>query len=229
MIDTDTTRTPLNRDAIRAERRRRKLRRTLGAVVAALLIVAAGLTVGSIATTAAAFTDFGTLDADYSSRFQLGAIDANGRTVIASGDAVTGSIPASNRFVPGTTANVTMTLFNNSPTMAARLAATPTITSNRMSLLRVSATWTDADGTRTLFGDPGDPRNGVPVAEIPATTDVHLAARGEPSLAPAVPWSGPADSRGTLTVILHMLDDPAAGAYSSGATSANITVSARSS
>ncbi|WP_187264843.1 hypothetical protein [Homoserinibacter sp. GY 40078] len=212
------------RDHIRRERRSRRRRQRIAAVSSALGAVAILASAGGVLTTSAALIDSGTLRMQLHSEFSVGVIETDGHTVIRPDTRIDGSFPTA-RLIPGGTSDMTITVFNNSPKIPAALEIVPTITSDVPELLRVSARWTDADGSDVLFGDPDHPDRGIPIADL-ATTEVALDPRGSAGLADGAEWAGPAASRGTLTLTLHMLDNAASRTHRSGTTTTDLVITA---
>ncbi|MFF1572952.1 hypothetical protein ACFVWR_09400 [Leifsonia sp. NPDC058292] len=203
--------------------------RTRTVAIAVGVIAALSVVLGfSVTPTSAGFADQGRLTLQsMGADFGFGAIRADGTVVLPDENGtIEGSFTAVDHLVPGTTARLKVGVFGNSESVRTAISlALPagSVTGDTASALRFSAV-AEVDGAQTvLFGDPDDPAGGSTAAELGeqaannAGVTVLLAARELPPLGDGATWSGPAGSRATITLVVHLLDTPELSATNAGA------------
>jgi opacity protein-like surface antigen len=185
---------------------------------AAVVILASG--VFSAAATQAAYDDHARLNTTASGSFELGLLDAEGRAMLPDKDRLRFTFPDTTLFVPGSTAELGVNLFNNSRASGALLGASVETDAagagTNPAQLRFSAAAIIGERKTTLFGDPAHPEAGVPAASIPDSA-VRLNPRQADPLRPGQPWAGTDDSRTKLVLYVHFPDTPGKGKQDSAA------------
>jgi hypothetical protein len=199
----------------RLDRRPRRGSRRRPALVVGLVLLAAALVTGMLVATgltSAAFTDTARLSTGVGSTdvFDVVLVDADGIAHQApAGAALSVPLPDGDLLVPGRTVETTLTVAANHPAIAAgtvltldaeRVPGTPDITP----FVRFSVLGEDRPGVSDVTG-------GTPV-------DLgRLAARGGAPIADGTPWeAGAAGSSRTVTIAVHLLDDPATETLNGG-------------
>ncbi|OFI36845.1 hypothetical protein BIU82_12335 [Arthrobacter sp. SW1] len=201
---------------------------------AAVVILASG--VFTAAATQAAYDDHARLSTTATGSFELGLLDSEGRTVLPGKDQLRFTFPDTTGFVPGSTAELGVNLFNNSRASGALLGAkveTDAAGAGKNGAgkdpaqLRFSAAAISGGQKTTLFGDPAHPESGVPGAAIPEST-VRLAARQADPLPDGQPWAGPDASRTRLVLYVHFPDTPGKGKQDSAASRLTLSLHGQS-
>lgn len=170
-----------------------------------------------------------------SSKFDIAIVDADGIVQQADSDeGVEWPISNAESFVPGRTISTAVPVFNNSKTFSGELSLTvepvgegavgdaPNITK----FILFSA----VDGTSgdVIFGDPENPRKGLPIADASAVVGT-LAARGGNSLAQGDTYvAGAEGAERTVEVIMHYADTAETANYNGGQTALRVRFDAQS-
>lgn len=171
------------------------------------------------------------------SGFQLGVVHAASDTVQAlgvHGSTVAFEVPEAARgtFGPGTVATGSVRLFNNSPTLDARLTVTVAEAAEpgdpeMLDAVRVSMRARFGDGrTVDLMGTPDDPAaGGVGLAEATTSVEELLTARGAEALAEGVGFdAGAPGSEVTIDLWFHLTPTEELSARQSGSTAVAVHI-----
>ncbi|AXA96641.1 hypothetical protein [Microbacterium sp. PM5] len=185
--------------------RRRARRLACVAVCTCGVLVVGALAVGSWA----AFTDKAAVAVAASGQFGIAVRDSAGIARLPRDGRVTVSYVDTGDLVPGNTAVLTLAVFNNSLAADGRMALRLTAAGTLAPFVRYSVSM-DADGSSSvLAGTPDTPATGVAMSGDGLRADLGLVAAAGIRLADGdtVPSSAARAVR-TLTVKLHLLDDP---------------------
>lgn len=169
------------------------------------VLVVGALAVGSWA----AFTDKAVVTVAASGQFGIAVRDSAGIARLPRDGRVTVSYVDTGDLVPGNTAVLTLAVFNNSLAADGRMALRLTAAGTLAPFARYSVSM-DADGSSSvLAGTPDTPATGVAMSGDGLRADLGLVAAAGIRLADGdtVPSSAARAVR-TLTVKLHLLDDP---------------------
>lgn len=198
--------------------------------------IVGGFVAASLAVTAAigavGFSDSAMLDTEYASFFEVGALASDDKVATLGSDPLTLRFTDAKGFVPGTTAQFSVDLVNNSPSLGASMqlelagsATTQVVHDN----VRISMSAQRGDETTTLLGTPQDPAaSTVTLAEASAQLQDPLERRGAEPLAVGDSWEGPTGSRSVITIYIHLLEDGSLTTLSEGALTTTLTVTGRS-
>lgn len=169
------------------------------------------------------------------SKFDIAVVDPDGTVQQADPSAgLTWEIAHAASFVPGRTLTTEIPVFNNSKTYDGELSITVEAigdgsvgdSPNIMRFMRFSAQ--DQESGDVIFGTPGDPTGGVPLAEAAALIG-DLAARGEASLDEGAPYApGAAGSERVIELLMHYTDAPETADYNGGQTAIRVLFDAQS-
>lgn len=223
------------RRGLRGVRGTRSARRT-ALVALVTTTVAAAAVLGAAALTAASYTDeahlgLGTAGVGSTEAFDVVLLAADGTVhQAAPGAPLPVDLPDRDQLVPGRTVDATLRVANNHPDIAAGVSATlaaqpvpgvPDITP----FIRVTVL--AEDGTVVLGSAADRPEAGARPG-TPATLGT-LAPRGAAPLPDAGAWSDAAPGSVTsLTVRVHLLDDPATEALNGGRADLTVRLDATS-
>lgn len=189
--------------------------RAAAAMVGAAAVVAVGL--AAVSVTVASYQDrahvnLGTDGVGSADPFGIVLVDGAGTVQDApAGDSLAVDVPGAGALAPGRTVEAVVVVANNHPAIAAGLSVSVTgeaLDESRdiTEFLRFSVL--DGEGESLSGGSRQDPAAGLPLGE--AGDAGVLAARGEAPIEHGGPWSAGAEgSTRTVTVLVHMLAEPA--------------------
>lgn len=209
------------RPALPHERARRRAAPWMAAVGAAavLAVALATVTVTAASHQDRAHVNVGSEGIGSAHPFDLVLVDGAGVVHDASpGAPLSLEVPGADALVPGRSVEIVVQVANNHPTIAAAVSATLTAepvagTPDITPFLRYSVI--DADGSSMIGGSVEDPAAGLVSGEV---GDLGvLLPRGAAPLDDGSGWTPGADgSSREVTVLVHMVDDPATGAVNGG-------------
>ncbi len=174
----------------------------------------------------AMFTDAAAVEVTASGQFGVAIRDAGGKVRQSADRSVTYAYSDSGDFVPGNTAVLTLAVFNNSVAADGRFTLRITGTGTLAPFVRYSVSMDAAESsTVVVTGTPDEPAAGAAMPGDALRADLGVVPPAGVRLADgdAVPASAVGSVR-TLTVKVHLLDDPHLRGLSGGAFDLGIQV-----